>query len=373
MSKRWLSARIYYSPLDVNTPGDPQSETILLEYVEPALAHLRGRGWIEWATFIRFAEGGYHVYLVLYGEEEILTAEIEPYLRREFARFRTEHPEIMQSPMVLSPNAETLNRKWGNPSEPRKLNAPGAILTGLLLEGSDREGYESEAAWLAQQQLHTALCQHTLDLLRLNPSPQLRKQFVRLLMDDFLRLSGLSEGERYSVLRRLQQGWIDYFELKSDLVERITRVYEQKAERYQEFFTNKQQPEESLAFLPPALQPVYAVWLGTLRELGPAVIQRADEGQVTVYDAQRIIGVFHLTHNRLSIKLEDEILTAHILAEYYGSLIEPEKRAEIEENLARRSASAASSSAPPTEASADASSGASHASVNPSANEAAGE
>lgn len=337
MSKRWLSARLYYSPLDMHTPGDSQSETILLEFVEPSLRHMREQGWVEWATFIRFAEAGYHVYLTVYGEENVLSGQIDPYIHRGFKQFRAEHPEIMQAPMILSPNAETLNRKWGNPAEPRKLFEPGTIITGILPETVDREGYESREAWTAHHRLHAALCRQTLKLLRLAPSPPLRKQFVRLLMDDFLRLSGLAVTERYGVLRRLQQGWIDYFELTSDLIERIERLYKQKEDRYQEFFRRKQQPEESLALLPAQLQPVYAEWLKILRELGPDIIRRADGGQVTTYDAQRIIGVFHLTHNRLSIKLEDEILTAHILAQYYGSLIEPEKRAEIDATLAQRS------------------------------------
>jgi hypothetical protein len=321
----------------MHTPGDPQSETILLEFVDPSLRHMREQGWIEWATFIRFAEAGYHVYLTVYGEEEVLSGQVDAYIRREFKQFRAEHPEIMQSPMILSPNAETLNRKWGNPAEPKKLSKPGTIITAILPETVDQEGYESREAWTAQHRLHAALCGQTLKLLRLDPSPQLRKQFVRLLMDDFFRLSGLAATEQYGVLRRLQQGWIDYFELKPDLIERIKLLYKQKEERYQEFFGRKQQPEESLALLPAQFQPVYAEWLKILRELGPDIIQKADGGQLTTYDAQRIIGVFHLTHNRLSIKLEDEILTAHILAQYYGSLIEPEMRAEIDANLARRS------------------------------------
>jgi hypothetical protein len=336
MAKRWLSARIYYSPLDMNAPGDPQSDTILLDFIDPAIRHMRAEGWVEWATFMRFAEAGYHIYLTVYGEEETIKASAGPYLRAEFTRFRSEHPEIMQEPMVLSPNAETLNRKWGSPAEPRKLVEPGTLLMGLLPEEVDTEGYETREAWAAQHSLHTALCRHTLDLIRLDPTPQLRNQFVRLLMDDFLRLSGLADSECYTVLRRLQQGWIDYFELKSDLLERMERLYRQKEERYQGFFRGKQRPEESLSMLPAELQPVYAEWLTTLRELGPQVIRREGGQKVTAFDAQRIIGVFHLTHNRLSIKLEDEILTAHILAQYYGSLVDPAKRAEIDDNLARR-------------------------------------
>ena len=333
MSKRWLSAKIYYSPLDMSAPGDPQSETILLEFVEPALRHIREQGWAEWATFIRFAEGGYHVYLTIYGEKEVLTGNVAAYLRREFEQFRAEHPEIMQSPMILSPNAKTLNRKWGSQTEPRKLLDPGSLLISLLPEVVDQEGYESREAWTAHHRLHTALCRLTPELLRLDPTPQLRNQFVRLLMDDFFRVSGLSNIECYVVLRRLQKGWIDYFELKPDLIEKMERVYRQKEARYQEFFRLKQQPEESLAMLPARLHPVYTEWLKTLRELGPDIIQRDADNQVTSYDAQRIIGIFHLTHNRLSIKLEDEILTAHILAQYYGSLIDPERRASIDHSL----------------------------------------
>jgi hypothetical protein len=336
-----LNARVYYSPLDMSAPGDPQSETILLEFVEPALRHMREQGWIEWATFMRFAEAGYHVYLTVYGEEDVLKESADPHLRRGFELFRAGHPEIMQSPMVLSPNAETLNRKWGDPARPRELNKPGTFLIGLLPEAVDSVGYESRAAWAAHHNLHAALCRLTLDLLRLDPSPQLRKQFVRLLMDDFLRLSGLDTAECYTVLRRLQQGWIDYFELKSDLLERLERLYRQKEDRYQEFFKRKRQPEESLALLPAELQPHYAEWLAALRELGPGVIRREGGREVTAYDAQRIIGVFHLTHNRLCIKLEDEILTAHILAQYYGSLVETAVRAEIDADLARRSQTSA--------------------------------
>jgi hypothetical protein len=346
MAQRWLSARMYYSPLDVTAPGDPQGETILRDFLQPALAYMREQGWIEWATFMRFSEAGYHIYLTVFGEKDVLTGEVQPYLQREFIQFRQAHPEIMQQPMELSPNAATLNRKWGSPSEPRKLRAPGTVVTALMVEHGDAEGYESEAAWLAHQRLHTALCQHTLELLNLDPAQQFRLQLVRLLMDDFFSLSGLTPPERYTVLRRLRQSWIDYFELTSEVLGRIEGLYQRKEDRYRQFFAHKQRPDDSLDMIPAPLRPVYATWLKTLRELAPAIIQRADEeNRMTVYDAQRVLGVFHLTHNRLSIKLEDEILTAHILAQHYGSLIAPEKRAEMDSNLSRKSQASPSSTA----------------------------
>lgn len=330
MRDHWLNAKLFFSLQDANNRNDPNLETILLGFIRPTLEYFKGRGWVEWSNFMGFSSEGYHVHWMCYGKGETLEREVAPYIRRGFASFRESHPEITREPMVLTSLPLVLNRKWGGTGQPAPLREPGTLKMMMLPGDFDADQHESEEAWVAQQRFHTAVCELVFDFLSLAPTPQLRATFVRLLMADLLSILRLTDRERYIMLRRLQNDWISYFELDGEFVSGFRATYSRKAERFQQFFAARTALDDRLALLPPAARPVYRAWLACFEELGPALSRGDGEGRASIYDAHRLIGAIHLTHNRLGVPLTEEVYSLEILAQLCGSRLAPGESQEIE-------------------------------------------
>jgi hypothetical protein len=326
----WLNTKLFFSLQDANDRNDPNLEAILLGFVRPALDHFKSRGWVEWYNFMGFSSEGYHVHWMCYGKQETLEREVAPYIRRGFASFRELHPEIMRGPMVLTSLPQVLNRKWGGTGSPAPLSEPGSVKMMLLPGDFDADQHESEEAWTAQQRFHTALCEPIFDFLSLTPTPRLRATFVRLLMADLLSLLDLTDRERYVILRRLQNDWIGYFELGDEFVSGVQAAYRRKARQFQQFFAVRTSLDDRLALLPAPARPVYRAWLACFKELAPALCRGDGEGRASIYDANRIIGAIHLTHNRLGVPLTEEVYSLEILAQHSGSRLAPGESQEIE-------------------------------------------
>lgn len=331
MTERWLVAQFFYSPLDATRADDPIGDAIIRSVVAPVQAALQADPACRWVHFMRFAAGGYHVRLSIAGAADWLTESVAPDLRRRFADYTATWPAAWRQPMQLAPLAQVLNKKWSDGQS--DLAQPGSLLIGLMPPNHDLADFEDADAYTAFHDLQTACSAHTLRLLELDPSPGRRQQFVRLLMDDLLRLLDHNDAECYYFLQRLQQTWLNYFELGQGLVTAHAASYRRRCSAYQRFFDDKQAGGSSLAFLSADLQEVYRAWLATFERLGPAILRRADQGRLTMYDANRLIGLFHLTHNRLGVWLLDEIYTAYLLSQHYGGRLDPAERAAIDSRL----------------------------------------
>jgi hypothetical protein len=208
-----------------------------------------------------------------------------------------------------------LNRKLGHALT--DLATPGTIESRVevgMSVGPDQDN-ETEAVLHANIALQTALCEHILEFLALRPDMKTRKTFVRQLLDDALRMTLPAPGERYIFLQRIKAGWIDFFELKPDVLQFYDQLHRKNAAQFAAFFDRKQSIGDSLALLPPATHPVYRAILGMLETFAPQIIL-SSSGSLTSRDANRLVGVFHLLHNRLSLGIEEEVYLSLILSQY---------------------------------------------------------
>lgn len=326
MAEYWLLAKIFYSMPDLESPEDPNGDRLVLKVARPLIAESLAQGWCRWGHYMRFSEQGYHLRLTLYGEEQALEQRVMPRLRQILAQA----PDTDQPPMRLSPLAERLNHKWGGPKQHFTVYPPGTAFMGVARTIDDAEAFESPAAYAAHHALNTDGAARAMALLEQAPAHRQRTAFVRLLMDDFLRLTDLSALERYCFLNYLKMQWISYFDLGPEELAPYMRLHAERAERYHAFFARKRGPQDSLVLLPEPLRPLYQGWVAALRELLPPAVRRDEHGRLTPYLSLRLLSYFHLTHNRVGVGLIQEVYLAHLLEQYYRSLLEPSQIAEAE-------------------------------------------
>jgi hypothetical protein len=330
MSERWFLAKIYYSLASIENEEDPSGNTVLVDLVRPTVRTLKEQGWIRWSTFMRFAEQGYHIRLMLYGHESVLVEKVEPYVQQALQRHRREHPEVSRQPMRLTPLAVRLNQKWGGAKVDFELRPPDDNVMGLMYNTGEDEIFESEEAFTHHYNLQSDACERSLELLLLEPAFQARKSFVRLLVDDFLRLTDLTMLERYYFLTYLRLEWITYFELAEADLAPSYQLYRQREERYRAYFSHKQSVDDSLPMLPPHLRPFYQEWLDSLRQKLPPIIGRNANGHLTPHGSLRLLTFFHLMHNRLGVGMLHELHMAYVLAQHYRSYLTAAQVAEAD-------------------------------------------
>lgn len=321
MAERWFLTKIYYSLADVENEEDSNGNTILLNFVYPSLLCLKEKGWIRWGIFMRFSEGGYHIRYQVYGDEQVLAENAAPYLMQTLEALRLQHPEVSLYPMQLTPLAVRLNQKWGGARETFDLRLPHEHEMGLMYNTGEEEIFESEEVFARHYELHSDACARVLHLLSLRPTYQLRKTIARLLVDDFLRVTDLSNLERYYFLTYLRMEWIEYFDLTPADLAASQKMYEQRKARYQTYFAQKKCSDDSLLMLQPEMRPFYGEWLASLREKVPPVVGRDAHGQLTPYGSLRLMAFFHLMHNRIGVGMMQELHMAYVLAQHYRSLL----------------------------------------------------
>jgi hypothetical protein len=143
-----------------------------------------------------------------------------------------------------------------------------------------------------------------------------RKTFVRQLIDDALRIALPAPSERYVFLQRIKESWVDFFELKPDVLQFYEQLHHKNAAQFTAFFDRKQTIGDSLALLPPAFHPVYRASVAMLEQRIPRIVLRSPAGKLTMSDANRLVGIYHLLHNRLSLGIEEEVYLSLILSQY---------------------------------------------------------
>lgn len=306
----------YYRPASLETRLDPYADDLLLEAVGPTIRHLREHRLIEGWTFMRFSERGYHMRINLFGAADDLRERAVPYLTAQIGAYLARHPEMTPPSNELAPISQVLNRKLGHSLT--ELAQPGTIESQVEVgmpvgPGQDNE---NEAVLHANIALQTAICEGLLEFLALRPDMKTRKTFVRQLIDDTLRMTLPAHSERYIFLQRIKASWIDFFELKPDVLQFYDQLHQKNAAQFAAFFDRKQTIGDSLALLPAATHPAYRSILGLVERFAPQIILRTPAGKLTGRDANRMVGVFHLLHNRLSLGIEEEVYLSLILSQY---------------------------------------------------------
>lgn len=329
MSERWYLVRLYYHMGDLQREEDPTGDHILVNLVRPAMQHVLGQGWARYGWFMRFSQHGYHIQFRMWGDENRLQEQAEPYLRAAATDYCRSSLPSQPAEMELGVLAQRLNYKWGGPKEHITVRQPGAVETGLMYNTGEEEIHESAESFEQTSRFNSDACLRSLDLLAAAPQLKDRKTFVRLLMDDFFRLADLSQRERFYILTFCQLQWIKYFALDEATLAPYHAHYLQMAPRYQQYFAQKRRPEDSLIYLTPTLRPLYQDWIAAWRASIPHIIRRDAQGQLSSYDSLRLLTIFHLTHNRLGIGLLQEMYMAHLLAEHYRTFLTPDEAEEV--------------------------------------------
>ncbi len=317
MSMVQLTARLYYSPAQIDQVLDRNADQLLIEAVHPAIEQAYARGWFKYLTFLRFSEQGYHLRLIFFGPAEALR-QLQDWLQAEWSAYLAQHPQLTDGAMPLSHYASILNRKMGHATATSALQPSGSI----VWEWSEKIGIGRDFDHLADFEVYyafqSAFVFRSLELLRLQPSLAIRKTFVRLLVHDLLQASGLRIDECYKLLQRLQKVWVGYFELNQQLLAGYRDLLQQKAPQYRAFYAPTRSLEQRLSALPAAYHGVYRAMLADARRLIPAVVQRTADGTPTLQALTAISGLIHLMHNRLSVPIPDEVYLTLILSDYYA-------------------------------------------------------
>ncbi len=302
MSFAALNGKIYYSPHSIDEPYDPKADRLLAEAWTPLFDQLHER--IEFITWLRFAEAGYHLRIACFADEQVLREFAIPLIREHFTAYFDQNPDLCGDAQPLSAQAAILNRKLGLDTDVGALAQPGSIQLEIshdLAIGRDHDSLEDLQHYYA---LQTTIARTTLAVIPHTTDLVTRKIFIRIFLDELLHAGFLQSSEISQLLERLRQTWVDYFEFPIEFIQQSDALVAQSFERNWRFH---QQPlAQRLSLLPAALHAVVQSGLEGLQRYAGPVIQRNQQHELALSSYAALSSLFHLSHNRLSISIAEE-------------------------------------------------------------------
>ena len=181
------------------------SDDVVINLVRPLEQELRRHGWIERFFFIRYIEGGYHLRLRFFGQDDILQGLVRSALDNQIEVFFAERGFALAGPLDPGPSGrdDPLWRPRDDPDFPR----PKPSYEYDRYE-PERERYGGpDGLWLSEQHFeqssYTAL--HILDLEKAGGGP--RQNAALLLLDTTARAFSLDAQQRQAAFERQYEYW----------------------------------------------------------------------------------------------------------------------------------------------------------------------
>lgn len=329
MSEKQLMIKLYYAMADMTDPSDPRGNATIVNLVSPIVQYVFDQEWAYNFAFMRFSDGGYHIRFRLIGNENVLETKVQPYIRQQVTDYLETHNVGQEQKMELSRYAVHVNKNWNGKRSTFKLFKPGQFQMGIMQGPGEETAHESALALHDFQEFTTDACFRILRFLETNPDYKTRQTFVRLILDDFIRLLDLSHRERYYILNFCEQQWLSYFEMDESSIAPYRDTYKGRIAAYMRYFRQKKGAEDSFPYLSERLRPLYMTWVDSFSQFTSFIVRRDENGHMTQFDALRILALFHLIHNRTGVGLVPEIQWAYMLKTYYRTFLTPQ---EIEDS-----------------------------------------
>lgn len=215
--RNWLYVRIYCEPA--------LSDDVVLNLIQPVEQELRGHGWIEHFFFIRYIEGGYHLRLRFFGQDEILQGPVRHTLNSHIEDFFAERGFGLTGPQDRGPGGRD-DLSWRPRNDPDFPRPKPSYEYDRYEPETERYG-GPDGLWLSEQHFeqssYTAL--HTLGLAKAGGGP--RQNAALLLLDTIARAFSLDAQQRQASFERLYEYWAQSAWITNTHLAEYARMYEQ--------------------------------------------------------------------------------------------------------------------------------------------------
>lgn len=308
MRESWLYMRLHCP----SAFGD----TVALKFVRPLAEELRAQGLITRFFFLRYFEGGHHLRLRFYGEQEALLTTVRSRLNVAASSFFSEHGYSVTGPLDDGP-AGMDDTGW-QPRQPYEEMRPICSFEYDRYE-PETERYGGQAGLLLSEQqfeVSSLTALRVLELEQAGAGP--RQNAALLLIEAISRAFDLSRSQcleafAYQVAYWTRSAWLE--------AEHIQRF----AQEYARFRASLQR---LLALGEAASLPAHrsrSVWLTTVQEweremrgFYEALLSLQQRGQLSVSLSSLLCAYIHLLCNRLGIFPREETCLAYLLQQCYA-------------------------------------------------------
>ncbi|MCC2616137.1 hypothetical protein LJ739_07790 [Aestuariibacter halophilus] len=322
LQQPYLVFRFYYATYTGDTP-EPAGDHVLSHLISKLAEHRQAASVS--LDFMRYSEGGYHIYLKIRGDEASLSALAEEYLAQLSQEYRDSHMARMGLKNELGEYSVRLHQRMG--ADPAATRPSGDF--SVEWHNEDPELYESQTTFAHNLAFNDAFCRGVLALFKHNPSSQVLKLFARLLLSDLLLSSALTDEDSYYLLYFVRQQWVRFFDIDEQTLQQCADNAQRSAPKFHHFLDTKTSYKDSARMLPDGVGEVYCALFESLLPRFNHLIVRDDNGVVTNQTALRVISLLHLCHNRLGFDLNQEIIFSYLLSGYLQQQIAPQRIAQL--------------------------------------------
>ncbi len=147
----WTLALGYYARHDPEAMLDPEGDQVVADFIAPLVRQLRDEDLLADYSWMRYAEGGFHLRCQFRAQSEDQAALQQDCIRAHFQRIKLARPALFTGEQRLSPMAAALNRRSGV----NTLHAPGTLQAGVARDTGEEHVYDQTSSYLYVMRAHT--------------------------------------------------------------------------------------------------------------------------------------------------------------------------------------------------------------------------
>lgn len=294
----WTLALCYYARQDPAAVLDPDGDQVVDGFVAPLVEQLRAAGVLGDYSWMRYAEGGFHLRCQFRAGSEDQARRQLACIADQFEHVKQARPALFRGGQRLSPMARTLNQRAGI----QQLHPPGTLQSGPVHDSGEQHVYDHATGYLHVMRGHTHWSDVALQALAATTTYDQRLQVVIPMVLALLVQYGSNAAECSAQALFIAATWRQHFGIDATPADPGAAALWRRREPIQALLDAVHaDPVHAIALLPPALQPAASaalVWgadgVAALAAERPAL------------RAMQVLSLVHQVTNRLGISLIDE-------------------------------------------------------------------
>jgi len=322
LEQQYLVFRFYYSTVTGDTPepaGDHVLKNLITELVEYQVVQNVS------LDFMRYSQGGYHIYLKIRGERSTLQTLADSLLIKLSEDYHANHASLVGLENTLGEYSLRLHERLGADHNDTKLSGHYSV----EWHDEDPQLYETTDIFNRNLSFNDVFCRGLLDVFKLDVSSSTLKIFARLLLSDLMLHSDLNAEDSYYLLYFVRQQWVRFFDIEQSTLQMCEENAARSMVKFHAFLHKKSSYKDSAKTLPETLGDLYGKLFESLLPLFNQLIVRDEHNVVTNQTALRVISLLHLCHNRLGFDLNQEIIFSSLLSAYLEKQIPKQRVTEL--------------------------------------------
>lgn len=294
----WTLALCYYARQDPAVLLDPDGDQVVEGFVAPLVAQLRAAGVLGDYSWMRYAEGGFHLRCQFRAGSEDQARHQLACIADQFEQIKRARPALFSGGQQLSPIARALNERAGI----RQLHPPGTLQSGPVHDSGEQHVYDHAPGYLHVMRGQTHWSDIALQALATTTTYDQRLQVAIPVVLALLVQHGSNAAERSAQALFIAATWRQHFGIEGTPTDPGAAAVWHRREPLQALLDAiHADPLHAIARLPAALQPAASAALAWGAD---GVAALAPERPAL--RAMQVLSLVHQVANRLGISLIDE-------------------------------------------------------------------